>query len=250
LPLPGRFVTSSAATTLSPLGKPRAFDYAWLKAQARALANEVYQPTANQLPDAVKALDWDQYQAIRYRADHALWAQDRPRFQVKFFHLRLYYRSPVRMYEVVDAQAQELAYDPAMFDYGKSGLASSRLPKDLGFAGFRVLFHTDLERATSWLSSARATSVRSVERCSTACQPEGWPSTAVWTAPRNSPRSRPSGSNGQRRRPNCSQFMPSWIHRASLGLAVSISLRPPRWSCRSTPRSSRARKSHAWASPR
>src|SRR5262244_1315634 len=146
LPFPGRLGAGPATTTLSPLGQPQAFDYAWLKGHARALANGVYQPPLSHIPDAVKALDWDQYQAIRYRADHALWAQDHRRFQVRFFHLGLYYTGPVRMYEVVDGRAQELAYDAAMFDYGQSGLQSSHLPKDLGFAGFRVYFHTDLER--------------------------------------------------------------------------------------------------------
>jgi periplasmic glucans biosynthesis protein len=143
---PGLLAAGPATTMLRPLGKPQAFDYAWLKGQARALANGVYHPPPSHIPDAVKALDYDQYQAIRYRADYALWAQDRRRFQVKFFHLGLYYQSPVQMYEVVDGQAQELAYDPALFDYGKSGLKDSHLLKDLGFAGFRVHFHTELER--------------------------------------------------------------------------------------------------------
>ena len=144
LPLPNPCAAAPAATTaLSYLGPPQTFNYAWLKGQARVLASGVYQAPVSHLPDAVKALDWDQYQAIGYRADHALWAQDRRRFQVKFFHLGLYYQSPVRMYEVVDGQAQELAFDPAMFDYGKSGLEGARLPKDLGFAGFRVNFHTN-----------------------------------------------------------------------------------------------------------
>jgi periplasmic glucans biosynthesis protein len=145
LPRPGRSA-AGPATTLSPLGKPQVFDYAWLKGQARELANGVYQPPVSHIPDAVKALDYDQYRAIRYRTDHALWAKEGFRFQVKFFHLGLYYKSPVRMYEVVDSQAQELAFDPAMFDYGKSGLKDSGLAKDLGFAGFRVHFQTGLER--------------------------------------------------------------------------------------------------------
>jgi glucans biosynthesis protein len=143
LPLPSLFSAGPTITTLSPLGKSQVFDFAWLKGRARALANGVYQPPVSHIPDAVKALDYDQYQAIRYRAEHALWANDRRRFQVKFFHLGLYYQNPVRMYEVVDGQSQELAYDPAMFDYGKSGLQGSHLPQNLGFAGFRVNFHTD-----------------------------------------------------------------------------------------------------------
>src|ERR671925_1083556 len=77
LRLPGLFAAQSATTTLSPLGKPQAFDYAWLKGQARALANGIYQPSVGHIPDAVKALDWDQYQAIRYRPTQALWANER-----------------------------------------------------------------------------------------------------------------------------------------------------------------------------
>ena len=84
LPRPGLSTPGPASATLTPLGKPQAFDYAWLKGHARALANSAYQPPVSHVPDAVKALDWDQYQAIRYRADRALWAHDLRRFQVKF----------------------------------------------------------------------------------------------------------------------------------------------------------------------
>jgi glucans biosynthesis protein len=146
LPLPNLGAAGPAATTtLGFLGSSQAFDYAWLKGQARALATGGYEPPVSRLPDAVQALDWDQYQAINYRADRALWAKEHRRFQVKFFHLGLYFTSAVRMYEVVDGQAQELAYDVAMFDYGQSDLQSLHLPKDLGFAGFRVHFHTNWE---------------------------------------------------------------------------------------------------------
>jgi glucans biosynthesis protein len=147
LSFPNSWASQRQATSeLRFLGASRAFDYAWLKGQAQALATSAYRPPVDQIPDAVKALDWDQYQAIRYRADHALWAQDRRRFQVRFFHLGLYFLRPVQMFEVVDGQAQELAYDPAMFEYGQSGLRGVALPKDLGFAGFRLHVHTDPSR--------------------------------------------------------------------------------------------------------
>jgi glucans biosynthesis protein len=145
--LPGTLTAAPrAADGLKPLGKPRPFDYAWLKGEARALAHASYHAPAKTVPEDVKKLAWDQYQAIRYRADHALWAKERLRFQMRFFHLGLYFMIPVRMHEVVGDQAQELAYDPEMFDYGKSGLNGSRMPKDLGFAGFQVHFHTDRVR--------------------------------------------------------------------------------------------------------
>lgn len=135
-----------AATDPKLFGGSYAFDYAWLKGQARALADHPYESTANKVPDEIKNLNWDQFQAIGYRKEHALWVNDNLRFQVKFFHLGLFFKDPVRMYEVRDGQAQEIAYSPDLFDYGKSGLHGERLPKDLGFAGFRVNFHTDLTR--------------------------------------------------------------------------------------------------------
>lgn len=128
------------------VGSPQAFDYTWLKEQARALVGQPYRTAARQIPEAVKKLDWDQYQSIRFRADHAVWGEERLQFQVRFFHLGLSFLSPVRMHVVVDSQAREVAYDPKMFDYGQSGLKDSDLPDDLGFAGFQLYHHTDFRR--------------------------------------------------------------------------------------------------------
>lgn len=133
-------LASAAARTaaLKPLGAPQRFDVAWIKGRARALAAAPYQAHAGDLPRAVAALDYDQVQAIRFRADHALWADNEFRTKVEFTHLGMFFKRPVKMYEVVDGLAQELAYDPAMFDYGKSGLNGKRLPADLGFSGFKM----------------------------------------------------------------------------------------------------------------
>ena len=132
---------------LKRLGKPEPFDYAWLKGHARALAEQAYRPHAGEIPASLKGMDYDQYQAINYRKDHSLWAGEGLHFQAQFFHLGLFFQTPVRMFEVAGGQAQELAYDPAMFNYTKkSRIASAHLPADLGFAGFRLMFFTDPER--------------------------------------------------------------------------------------------------------
>jgi glucans biosynthesis protein len=47
------------------------------------------------------------------------------------------------VYEVVNAQARPVHYDPGMFDLSESGLDPRPLRRDLGFAGFRVHVHTD-----------------------------------------------------------------------------------------------------------
>ena len=134
---------TQAFAALKPLGQPQPFDYARLKGEARALAARPYVPHTGELPASVSALDWDQYQSIRFRDDHALWTDPGLRFKAKFFHLGLFFKKPVRMFDLAEGRAQELAYDPEMFDYGKSGLQSTSLPANLGFAGFRLNFHTD-----------------------------------------------------------------------------------------------------------
>jgi len=139
---PGSLLSPTAqAAGLMPLGRPQAFDQAWLKGRARALAATPYRPPSQSLPTNIASLDWDQYQAIRFKPEHALWADSKLRFRIELFHLGLFFKRPVRMFEVAGNQAQELAYDPAMFDYGKSGLSGARQPADLGFAGFRFKFH-------------------------------------------------------------------------------------------------------------
>jgi periplasmic glucans biosynthesis protein len=131
------------SSTPSPIGKSQAFDFAWLKGHARTLAGAAYQSSQQTLPKVLTNLDWDQYQAIRFRTDRAQWVGDGVDFRVQFFHPGPLFKEPVRIYEVVNGQAHEIVYDPAMFDLRKSGINIASLPKDLGFAGFRVHFHTD-----------------------------------------------------------------------------------------------------------
>lgn len=131
---------------LKHLGKPQPFDYAWLKGQARALAQSPYQAPPAELPKPIGDLDWDRWQAIAFKENHSLWRDEQLRFQARFFHLGFTIKTPVRMFEVAEGSAQELAYDTAMFDYSRSGVNPRSLPETLGFAGFRLNFHTDWVR--------------------------------------------------------------------------------------------------------
>jgi glucans biosynthesis protein len=135
------FAAAAAASTSASR-----FDYAALKGDARALAARPYAAPAKTAPASIAHLGWDQFQSIRFRPERALWAGDSLKFQLQFFHLGMQFRRSVRMHEVVDGVAREIAYDPAMFDLAKSGLDASALPHDLGFAGFRIAFAPDFQR--------------------------------------------------------------------------------------------------------
>ncbi len=141
------FSQTASALDLTTVGKQQSFDYAWLKGRARELSNKPQVSHANEVPDSVARLGYDAYQAIQFRKDRALWAREKNRlFRAQFFHLGMYFKNPVRMFELADGVARELSYDPSLFDYGKSGLRANKLPKDLGFAGFRLNFHSDWKR--------------------------------------------------------------------------------------------------------
>lgn len=158
-----RFLTSGAALlgaacAQSPLARAVAaaggpyeaagvpFDYARLKGLARTRAAQRYVPQNPHLPAAIAALDWDHWQAIRFRDERSLWAGEGVRFQVRFAHLGFRLDKPVRMYEVINGAAHEINFDPGLFDYSHAGLRPADLPSGLGFGGFRIYHHTDWTR--------------------------------------------------------------------------------------------------------
>jgi periplasmic glucans biosynthesis protein len=126
-----------------PSRKLQQFDYIWLKNQARLRSCSSYQAPKVSLPKALAKLDYDAYQSIRFDRDRSLWADDGLPFRVEFFHRGPMNSEPVRMHEIVDAQAREILYHPAMFDLRRTGVDIRALPRELGFGGFRIHFHTD-----------------------------------------------------------------------------------------------------------
>ena len=129
-----------------PAGAPspgQPFDYAWLKGQARRLGSNTYQPSTDVMPAPMAKLGYDQFQSLRFRTDHALWGNAGLEFRLQFFHVGRTFTEAVRLYEVVDGQAREIIYDPAMFEFDKAGIDPKVMRDHVGFAGFRVQFVTD-----------------------------------------------------------------------------------------------------------
>ena len=72
-----------------------------------------------------------------------MWGDAGLPFRLQFFHVGRSFTEPVHLYEVVDGQAREILYDPAMFEWDKSGVDPQLMKDHAGFAGFRVQFVTD-----------------------------------------------------------------------------------------------------------
>ena len=64
-------------------------------------------------------------------------------FEIQFFHLGGAFDQPVRIYEVVGKDVNEIAFETAAFDYGKNKLDRSQFAR-VGFAGFRVHYPLNL----------------------------------------------------------------------------------------------------------
>ncbi|MBI2800072.1 MAG: glucan biosynthesis protein D [Gammaproteobacteria bacterium] len=123
------------------VGATEPFDYAWLKGYAHTLAAQPYVATPTTLPPSLAALDYNHYQSIRFRDQHALWHGEQRGVEMRFFHLGFLFNRAVHLFEVVDGRAQPITYHPEYFDLRASGLTHINTDTDLGFAGFRIVDH-------------------------------------------------------------------------------------------------------------
>jgi glucans biosynthesis protein len=128
------------------VGTPDApFTFDVLSEQMRERATRPYEAPANELPDVVANLDYDQHRAIRYRPDHALWRAEPVDFHLQAFHPGWIFRETTHVFIGRDGIYQPHTFTSEDFEY--------RPPLDpaafqgiglAGVAGFRI--HAPLQR--------------------------------------------------------------------------------------------------------
>jgi glucans biosynthesis protein len=122
------------------LGQAQPFSFDGLVKEAQANAARAYE-RGKPLPAAVlKRLDYEAWGKIKFNTDDALFRDGPGLYPVTFFHLGLYFQTPVRMF-VLSASgsptaAREIVYDPSYFSMPANSPAHE-LPRGAGFAGFR-----------------------------------------------------------------------------------------------------------------
>ncbi len=139
-----------------------------------ALRRAPWRDPAKTLPKAIRDLTWDQYQAIRYRPDHALWAdREDADFRFQFFHLGLHFETPVKIHEIVDGEARPIPYRTDLFDFSDSGVDPADLPE--GWASPASGCSTTATGSGTWPPSwAPVTSAPPAPPGSSACPPGAW----------------------------------------------------------------------------
>ena len=89
------------------------------------------------MPTQLRELDYDAYRDIRFRPEKALWRAEKLPFELMFFHQGRTVPEPVRINVIEPSGERAVAFDPALFDYGKNKFEPQTL-RGLGFNGFRV----------------------------------------------------------------------------------------------------------------
>jgi len=118
----------------SPAG---AFSLDDVARKASSLASQPFQDPVATVPSWLEELSYDQWRDIRFRPERALWRDKDLPFEVQFFHPGLYYNRIVTLNEVDSTGVHPVTFSPGLFDYGRNDIGS-RVPQDLGFAGFRL----------------------------------------------------------------------------------------------------------------
>ncbi len=135
-------LTARPAIAGTPASGESPFDSSTVRNLARSLASQPYKPPDSTLPDSLKSLDYQDYRAIRFDPERALWRGLGLGFTVEFFHRGFLYNDRVEVYQVSDGRAQPILYSSDLFSFGKAPPPSR---PDLGFAGFRI--HAPINRA-------------------------------------------------------------------------------------------------------
>lgn len=140
----GQAATGLAGSRGLRLGAGRRFRFDELAGRARSMARAAYAPPPRPAPDVVQRIGYEAHGKIRFRRDHALYADGPGAYPATFFHLGRYFPHSVRMYAVQGGTAREILYSPAYFDV-PAGSVARQMPSEAGFAGFRL--HESRERA-------------------------------------------------------------------------------------------------------
>jgi periplasmic glucans biosynthesis protein len=135
LTLTRRFLLALLACAIAPAAL--AFGLDDVATKARNLAAKPYVAPATKLPTELRELDYDGYRDIRFRPEKALWRAEKLPFELMFFHQGRAVSEPVAINVIEPSGEHAVAFDPALFDYGKTGI-DTRKVQGLSFNGFRV----------------------------------------------------------------------------------------------------------------
>lgn len=137
--LPGVWTAAQAARRR---GDGSAFSATTVLQEARALARAPYRPPPD-VPERLRALDYDSYRAIRYQKDQAFWGRTPTPFSVELFAPGFLYDHAVDVFIVEAGRAYAVDVTERTFDAPSEAIEQLLVEQDQ-LAGFRL--HYPLNR--------------------------------------------------------------------------------------------------------
>lgn len=119
-----------------PAYSNRSFEYKDVVEEARLLAQAAFAEPGT-VPKFLLEINYDRWRSIRFKPENAIWRADKLPFEVQLFHLGWLYGQKVSIYIVGQGGVEPLEFSPDLFHYGMNEF-KDQIPKDLGFAGFRL----------------------------------------------------------------------------------------------------------------
>jgi periplasmic glucans biosynthesis protein len=147
---------SLAEPEAADLGEAQPFSFKALQEQAAKLALTAFAKPVVPFPDLLNAIDYDQFQKIRFKSAKSLKLDANAPSPVQLFHLGKYATEPVHIHVLLGGAAREVIYSPGLFEI-PDGHPAKDLDKGAGFAGFRVMA-PDLK--TDWFAAMGASYFR------------------------------------------------------------------------------------------
>src|SRR5258708_1148342 len=101
--------SSGAPARAIKLGDRNSFSFDLLIGRAKELASRPYMEAQGPPGDILNKIDYDAHGKISYKPEYALFANGPGLYPITFFHLGLFFRTPVRMHVVENAPAGSVA---------------------------------------------------------------------------------------------------------------------------------------------
>jgi periplasmic glucans biosynthesis protein len=116
------------------------FNYVEEKAREAAGKPFVKPRDERPLPDALKALDYNQYRRIQFKRDQAPWKDENLNFHLHLFFPGYSYVDTVLLNEFTKTHAQRIRFMQNLFQIDPGVIPNITLPEEMGYAGFRLNF--------------------------------------------------------------------------------------------------------------
>ncbi|WP_170870433.1 glucan biosynthesis protein G [Pantoea sp. 1.19] len=151
-----RWVSAAVVLSLYTSGS-WAFSIDDVAKQAKEMAGKSFDAPKSNLPSQFREMKFADYQQIQFNHDKAYWGKLRTPFKLEFYHQGMYFDTPVKLNEVTATSVREIKYNPDYFTFGNVKHDADTV-KNLGFAGFKVLYpinHNDKsDEIASWLGAS------------------------------------------------------------------------------------------------